>query len=296
MDANFYPWGRSAFFVFSMTDPSAPNKTRELGIFMPASVDDFGLTAAQFRVLCHLSRRAGKNRECYPSAPSIARVCKLHEDTVWRCLKELEKLQFIKRSKGKFKSNNYTMTHPEARGGGNGGSPESDGLVAPESGGCHPPATDGRKGNQMEGKTNKSIHPHIASVPDAVVVGSDYFLDIPDELNEFSDVKTVKPKRDPIVSALAACGGADPSQIVPSQWSGIEKALREIKAVFPELTAEEISRRSVNYRTHMREAILTPFALAKHWALCDKQNKPVGSKSGGTSTYEEEAIAHGYTL
>jgi hypothetical protein len=46
----------------------------------------------------------------------------------------------------------------------------------------------------------------------------------------------------------------------------------------------------------MREAILTPFALAKHWALCDKQNKPVGSKSGGTSTYEEEAIAHGYTL
>lgn len=85
----------------------------------------------------------------------------------------------------------------------------------------------------------------------------------------------IKPARtrNALLDALAACGGADPSQIVPSAWSGIGKALADVKAVCPQVTPEEIARRSANYRTHMSAStILTHSALAKNWALCDKPN------------------------
>lgn len=84
-----------------------------------------------------------------------------------------------------------------------------------------------------------------------------------------------KPKRErnPLMDAMAGCGGADPLQVVPSAWSGIGKALADIVAVCPDVTPAEIARRSVNYRTHMRDTILTPHALAKNWALCDRPNE-----------------------
>jgi hypothetical protein len=96
-------------------------------------------------------------------------------------------------------------------------------------------------------------------------------------LPDFPSTATAPPKpkseRDAIKDALAGCGGADPSQIVPSAWSGIGKALADITAVCPQVTPEEIARRSANYRTHMSaETILTPHALSKNWALCDKPN------------------------
>jgi len=107
-----------------------------------------------------------------------------------------------------------------------------------------------------------------------------------------------KPGRNLLMDALAGCGGADPLQVVASAWSGIGKALEEIRGVCPDVTPDEITRRAKNYRTHMRESVLTPNALAKNWALCDKPNQFLnsGQKPGGTSTYELEARAHGYTL
>jgi hypothetical protein len=76
-----------------------------------------------------------------------------------------------------------------------------------------------------------------------------------------------------MLDALAACGGADPLQVPPRAWSGIAKALADITAVCPLVTPSEIARRSANYRTHMSpDTILTPHALSKNWALCDKPN------------------------
>ena len=80
--------------------------------------------------------------------------------------------------------------------------------------------------------------------------------------------------RNLLLDALAACGGADPLQIVPSAWGSVVKALADIKAVCPDLTPDEIQRRSTNYRSHMRDATLTPNALAKNWALCDRPGTP----------------------
>jgi hypothetical protein len=80
-----------------------------------------------------------------------------------------------------------------------------------------------------------------------------------------------KPRdRNQTLDALAACGGADPLQVTPRAWSGIAAALADIKAVCADVNPAEIARRAGNYRTHMREAVLSPHALAKNWALCDK--------------------------
>ena len=126
-----------------------------------------------------------------------------------------------------------------------------------------PPNEIEKKGKEIEKETE-------ASVPAASSTGQ---ADLPN----FPPTATAPPKpkseRDAIKDALAGCGGADPSQIVASAWSGIGKALADIKGVCPQVTPEEIARRSANYRTHMSaDTILTPQALAKNWALCDKPN------------------------
>ena len=82
-----------------------------------------------------------------------------------------------------------------------------------------------------------------------------------------------KRERNPLLDAFAGCGGADPLQIPPKAWSGIGKAFADVRDVCPQITIQEIARRSANYRTHMSaDTILTPHALAKNWALCDKPN------------------------
>lgn len=100
-----------------------------------------------------------------------------------------------------------------------------------------------------------------------------------------------KRERNPIIDALAACGGADPLQVTPRAWPGIAAALADIVAVCPDVTPEEIRRRSSNYRTHMRDTILTPHALAKNWALCEKPNENErGNNRVGTMTPKDHEL------
>ena len=80
--------------------------------------------------------------------------------------------------------------------------------------------------------------------------------------------------RPPLLIALATVNGQDPNQIPASAWRGIARALREIRAVCPRISIEEINRRGRLYRQHMPEAMITPYALAKHWALCDRPPSP----------------------
>jgi len=126
--------------------------------------------------------------------------------------------------------------------------------------------------SSLQSSSTSSALAHTASVPAAVSTGQ---ADLPHFPPPPPPPPPPKPKteRDAIKDALAGCGGADPSQIVPSAWSGIGKALADIMAVCPQVTPEEIATRSLNYRTHMSaDTILTPHALAKNWALCEKPN------------------------
>lgn len=83
---------------------------------------------------------------------------------------------------------------------------------------------------------------------------------------------TSKPKkreRNPLLDALAGCDGSDPMQVTESAWGATAKALKEIREVSPNVTPDEIARRAKNYRAILKDAILTPSALAKNWAKCD---------------------------
>lgn len=105
------------------------------------------------------------------------------------------------------------------------------------------------------------------TAPVPVAAGEPADCPFPPEVTKAAKARKV------LIDALAACGGADPLQVVASAWSGIGKALADIKGVCPQVTPEEIARRSANYRTHMSaDTILTPHALAKNWALCEKPN------------------------
>jgi hypothetical protein len=80
--------------------------------------------------------------------------------------------------------------------------------------------------------------------------------------------KEKKPRdRNPVIDALAECDGPL-SEMNGSAWSRVAKAMAEIHEVSPDVTPEEIRRRAANYKTHMRDALLTATALAKHWAKC----------------------------
>lgn len=83
--------------------------------------------------------------------------------------------------------------------------------------------------------------------------------------------KPITPKpRNELLDALASLDGSAPEQITGSAWSGIGKALSEIKAVCVDVTPDEIRRRADNYAIHFRDAAISPHALAKHWARCDR--------------------------
>ena len=61
--------------------------------FIPSELDEAGLTANQFRVLCHLWRRG----DTYSNAATIAKICRLKRNTVFEALADLEKGGFIRR-------------------------------------------------------------------------------------------------------------------------------------------------------------------------------------------------------
>lgn len=58
-------------------------------IFIHSSLDDVGLTAAEFRVYSHLARRAGSDG-AYPGIDSMCKTCLLSKPTVIKAVRELE--------------------------------------------------------------------------------------------------------------------------------------------------------------------------------------------------------------
>lgn len=92
---------------------------------------------------------------------------------------------------------------------------------------------------------------------------------LPSSDNTNTAAPAVPKKRNELMDALASVDGADVRQIPKTAWSGIAKCIAELKEVCPALTAAEIQRRAVNYRLHY-PGTLSPHALAKHWAKCDR--------------------------
>ena len=54
-------------------------------VFIHSKLDDAGLTASEFRIVCHVARRG----ICFAAVESISRICRLSEGTVRAGLKSL---------------------------------------------------------------------------------------------------------------------------------------------------------------------------------------------------------------
>lgn len=140
-------------------------------IFIHSSLDDAGLTANEFRVLGHLSRRAGKG-DAYPKIESIAKVCRIHEDTVRKCIKVLVQRRMIELQERPGRTNLYVLTHPgkwiinppETNGGVLKQGGASNGVHPPVTEGGHPPETKGDEGNTRKGHTLKEIQDSALAV------------------------------------------------------------------------------------------------------------------------------------
>lgn len=78
-------------------------------IFLSSKLDDANLSMAAFRIYAHISRRGG-NGDAFPSAESMAKICRMNKDTVWRALKELTDRGMLKRINHPGRSNSYRLT------------------------------------------------------------------------------------------------------------------------------------------------------------------------------------------
>ena len=84
-------------------------------IFLHSTLDDAALSPNEFRVLAHLTRRAGSNGICKPGIRSIAKNCRIGKDTAQSVIEVLKEKCFIAVSKpDKSRSvHSYTLTIEE---------------------------------------------------------------------------------------------------------------------------------------------------------------------------------------
>lgn len=97
---------------------------------IPVLLDDAGLTANEFRVYCHICRRAGKKKTAFPGVRGIAEKCLLSKPTVINALIELEKkgMLVIEKTPGQVSFYHVTDTSEWFRGGQNEDPPQNGGV------------------------------------------------------------------------------------------------------------------------------------------------------------------------
>ncbi len=144
-------------------------------IFIHSSLDDAGLTPQQFRVLAHLSRRAGDGL-IWASVASMAEVCQIHPDTVRESLTELERRTIISREERPGRTTLFRILPPGSwniekpletgkRGRRTSHPPETNtppkqmDTHPPETNGGHPPETNGYEGYPCKGNPKEGNPP-----------------------------------------------------------------------------------------------------------------------------------------
>lgn len=143
---------------------------RSIALIIPSWLDEMRLSLAQFRVFSHLSRRAGKDRSCYPAMPSVIATCRISEPTFWKVLNELEAIGLITRENRPGSSNLYFVAiEPPKKSrrvnseSSEGGAPSLKGLVPPKKEGWVSPKTKGFKGSPNKGSPPKEVQSHASN-------------------------------------------------------------------------------------------------------------------------------------
>ncbi|MDB6133752.1 MAG: Helix-turn-helix domain [Verrucomicrobiales bacterium] len=82
-------------------------------MFVPAAIDDAGLSMKAFRVFATLCRRAGTDGKCFPLVETIAETTGLNRKTVFEALAELAERGFLIREARPGKSTNYQLAETQ---------------------------------------------------------------------------------------------------------------------------------------------------------------------------------------
>ena len=115
--------------------------------FIHSALDDYGLTASQFRVYCHVARRAGSGGSAFAGVDSMARTCRLHPKTVTRALAFLTARQLLAATRRPGRTTVYRLKSISAW------SPSFDGAVSKVPTSPHKPIPD----HQSQSDTDEGI-------------------------------------------------------------------------------------------------------------------------------------------
>jgi hypothetical protein len=86
--------------------------SEEFWPFIPAALDDCGLSPAQLAVYCHINRRAGKDGECNESIPNMASFLDMHPQTVRPALQVLCEHKLISKKDRAGETTVYRLLPP----------------------------------------------------------------------------------------------------------------------------------------------------------------------------------------
>ena len=145
--------------------------------FLPAWLDQLGLSTSEFRIYAHLWRWCRTKtalRPCESSLETMKRTCRLSEDTVWRALAALETLGLIHRKKRYQATNLYSIVWPPPITLKDGviDSPQSARRLVPAAEGRLIPANVVRNGMSTEGdeylREEKKSSPPMSICPESL--------------------------------------------------------------------------------------------------------------------------------
>lgn len=126
---------------------------------MHSELDDAGLTPTEFRLLGHISRRAGSG-ECNASVPNMARHCGVHANTARKAVKGLVARNLIHRLDRQGQTALFTINH-----GSDSWKP------APQQKNVAPQKEIGVDSNKVEGNPHKE--PQTKVIPLKVIPSKD---------------------------------------------------------------------------------------------------------------------------
>lgn len=100
------------------SDRASASDERDLGVFIPSFLDDYGLDPYEFRIYSHIARRAGGG-VCFEGLKGIARCCLMDIKTVRQKVAVLIDMGMLKCSRREGMTHEFTLTrhseweHPE---------------------------------------------------------------------------------------------------------------------------------------------------------------------------------------
>jgi len=86
-------------------------EARDLGAFIPSNLDDYGLDPFEFRLYCHIARRAGAQGSCWEGVQKMAKVCAMDRKTVMAKLESLEQKRLLRAERQLGKTTTITLTN-----------------------------------------------------------------------------------------------------------------------------------------------------------------------------------------